>query len=91
MFTKTIVLLAASLLSSVAVAGNAYVTNDCSFPVYVQHVDQKGSSSLKTIAPRGVYMEAITTNPGAALKVWSTTDMSKPLSELDYTLTNTVR
>lgn len=89
MFTKTIAILAASLLSSVAMAGNAYVTNDCTFPVYVQHVDQKGSTSLKEIAPRGVYMEPITSNPGAALKVWTSTDMTKPLSELDYTLTNT--
>jgi len=48
MFTKftTIIGAATIFASSALAAGSAYVTNDCSYPVFVQHVDQLGSSSV---------------------------------------------
>jgi len=41
------------------------------------------------VASKGYYREAISTNPGVAIKVWATADTSKPDTELDYTLTPT--
>lgn len=82
-------LLALAALTTAALAGNAYVTNDCSYTVYVQHVDSTGSGPLVSLAAGGQYSEPVSSNPGSVLKVWNTTDTSGPLSELDYTSTTT--
>jgi hypothetical protein len=90
MHTTTLALTLASLLST-AFAGTAYITNDCNSTVYVQHVDQVSAPGpLMALAAGGVYSEPIVSSqPGVALKVWNSTDVSQPSTELDFTLTDT--
>ena len=87
MSTKFLTLLA--LASTALAQGTAYITNDCAFPVYFQHSDQAGATSLIPVAAGASYSEPITTTPGARLMVWSSTDTTQADVEVDYTLTNT--
>ena len=79
-------LAAAFAPTTLAQYGNAYITNDCTFPIYVQHVDQLNTSVVFSIPAGDVYVEPIVTNPGVTLKAWLSPDVSQPDIELDYTL-----
>jgi hypothetical protein len=82
-------ILAILSFATAALAGSAYVTNDCKFPVFVQHVDQLGAGPVVQLAAGGQYKEPVSSNPGVAIKAWTSSNTGNPDTELDYTLTTT--
>ncbi|KAH8712148.1 hypothetical protein GQ44DRAFT_742542 [Phaeosphaeriaceae sp. PMI808] len=87
MFAK-FTLLAAALQASLVVAGNAVISNRCSYDVWVWSVDQSHSSGPIKIAARTQYSEPLR-NTATALKVSKSDQLvAGAHTQFEYSLIN---
>lgn len=92
MFTKTTTLLFAAMQASLALAGNAVLSNRCSYDVWVWSVDQKGSSAAIHVPARSKYTEPLRSTCegcGTSLKVSKTNQLSGGTqTQFEYSIVN---
>lgn len=92
MFSKTTTLLFAAMQASLALAGNAILSNRCSYDVWVWSVDQSGSSAAIHVPARSQYSEPLrsTCNGcGTSLKISKTDKLvGGAQTQFEYTITN---
>lgn len=93
MFTKTTTLLFAAMQASLTLAGNAILSNRCSYDVWIWSVDQaSGSSAAIRVPARTQYTEPIRSacnGCGTSLKVSKTNQLvGGAQTQFEYTITN---
>jgi hypothetical protein len=90
MFTKSTTLLFAAMQASLAVAGNAILSNRCSYDIWVWSVSQTtGSSSAIHVPARSQHIEAMQPNSPTSLKVSKTEQLlNGQHTQFEYSIVN---